>query len=147
MERYHYKECGLDNVWLINGVEFVETPEGQGVSIRNIRQLNKAIGFAVADFARTLKPQEFRFLRTEMDLSQARVAEILAVDAQTVGRWERGENPIHGSADALIRLYYKDYFNGHPSVKEFIDRMAELDKDVDEEVNLQQTSEGWKRAA
>ncbi|MBI1215681.1 MAG: transcriptional regulator [Alphaproteobacteria bacterium] len=147
MERYQYKECGLDNIWLINGFSFVETEDGKGVSISGIRQLNKAIGLALTELSRPLKPREFRFLRVEMDLSQKKISDLFFVEPQTVGRWERGETAIPGTADVLIRLYFKDYFNEHPQVKAFLEKLAELDTTVDEEVNLEKTPEGWKRAA
>lgn len=146
---YHYTESGLDNIWLENGFEFVDTTEGRGVIIHNVRQLNRVIGFALVDALRPLKPREFKFLRVEMDLSQKKASEILGVDAQTVGRWERGETGIPASADRLMRVYFKTYHHEDSKVKEFIDRMAELDDEVDDDaaVNLVQSEAGWKTAA
>jgi putative transcriptional regulator len=43
-DRYHYTECGLDNIYLLNGFDPVETPRGKGVTIRNIDGLHRAIG-------------------------------------------------------------------------------------------------------
>ena len=44
VDRYHYSECGLDNIYLYNGFEFVETPRGRAVNIRDIEGLHRAIG-------------------------------------------------------------------------------------------------------
>lgn len=43
-DRYHYTECGLDNVYLLNGFEYVETPRGSGAMIKNWKGLHGAIG-------------------------------------------------------------------------------------------------------
>ena len=48
--------------------------------------------------------QELRFLRTEMGLTQAQLAEILKVTLLTVSRWERNESPIRDEAEMLIRM-------------------------------------------
>ena len=41
---YHYKGCGLDNVYLHGGVTYVDTPRGKAVQIENIEGLHRAIG-------------------------------------------------------------------------------------------------------
>ncbi|MBL4556499.1 MAG: helix-turn-helix transcriptional regulator [Rhodobacteraceae bacterium] len=48
--------------------------------------------------------KELRFLRTEMGLTQEKLAETLKVTLLTVSRWEREENPIKDTAEMLIRL-------------------------------------------
>jgi len=45
---YHYKECGLKNVWLVNGFEIKKTPYGKRVSITNLPGLHKLIDQLVA---------------------------------------------------------------------------------------------------
>jgi putative transcriptional regulator len=42
--RYHYRECGLDNIYLLNGFDPVETPRGVSVQIRDREGLHLAIG-------------------------------------------------------------------------------------------------------
>jgi len=37
-------------------------------------------------------------------MTQSELAQIVHHDAQSIGRWERGECPIEPTADALIRL-------------------------------------------
>ncbi len=80
---YHYTECGLDNVWLENGYE-VETHKNYGdlVCISNPRGLHDAIGRLLVRLPRTLFGSEFRFLRTELDMSQRILAETLGVGEQ-----------------------------------------------------------------
>jgi putative transcriptional regulator len=64
---YHYTESGLDNVWLLDGVEHHETPYGPATSIRDIDELHRAIGISITKSER-MTGAEFRFLRTELDL-------------------------------------------------------------------------------
>ena len=40
---YHYTESGLNNVWLQNGFNIVQTPYGKGVSVDNVAGLHGAI--------------------------------------------------------------------------------------------------------
>lgn len=42
-EVYHYRECGLGNVWLANGYDEHSTPYGEGVSIDDAEGLQKVI--------------------------------------------------------------------------------------------------------
>lgn len=41
---YHYTECGLSNVYLVNGFNVIETPEGKAVSVNDVEELHKALG-------------------------------------------------------------------------------------------------------
>ena len=72
-DRYHYRECGLDNIYLLNGFEYVETPRGMGVTIKARQGLHKAIGAMLVE-KRSLTGKEFRFLRHELTLTQANLA-------------------------------------------------------------------------
>jgi len=47
--------------------------------------------------------KELRFLRTEMGMTQAELGQLLHRDAQTIARWEKGEIPIDGNADTVVR--------------------------------------------
>jgi len=92
---YHYTESGLDSVYLVNGYEIVETPEGRSVVIQNIDGLHQA-GRIFATEKKRLNGKEVRFLRTEMLLSQSSLARLLQLDEQTVARWEKGRTNIPG---------------------------------------------------
>lgn len=49
-----------------------------------------------------MTPQELRVWRASRDLTQDHIAEMLGVSRKTVGRWEKGENPIpNGTLDTL----------------------------------------------
>ena len=41
---YRYKGCGLDNVYLEGGVEYIQTPRGWVLHIQDVEGLHRAIG-------------------------------------------------------------------------------------------------------
>ena len=103
-EPYHYKESGLDNIFLANGFAKKSYDGEEYVSIENVDGLWKAIGFSLVRAPRALGPKEVRFLRHHMDLTQADLAQMLRVDAQTVARWEKGKTEIQGPAEIALRF-------------------------------------------
>lgn len=103
MKRYHYVECGLDNV-IIEGVEITQDANGEEVvCIPAIGKLHKVIAEGILRHEGAMSGKELRFLRTEMGMTQAELGQLLHRDAQTIARWEKGETPIDGAADTLIR--------------------------------------------
>ncbi len=145
---YHYRECGLDNVYLIGGVEVVDTPRGKGVVIQDIDGLHRLIGNILVRERKNLTGPEFRFLRHEINATQHLLATLLGVDVQSVGRWERQESAIPGPAQGLIRLLYEEKINGNREISEPLERLAELDEQgTDNEITLEGTPEGWQAAA
>lgn len=69
-KKYHYTECGLDYVYLLNGYTERITPYGKAVSITAVEQLHKIIGEAIISSPEPLSGAEIRFLRHELDWSQ-----------------------------------------------------------------------------
>lgn len=105
MARYHYVECGLDNV-IIDGVEFLVDDRGEKVvTITNINDLHRAIACSIVSQKSSMSGKELRFLRTEMGLTQAQIADLIHREPLTISRWERSEVPIDSNAEALIRLH------------------------------------------
>jgi len=101
---YRYTECGLDNVE-IKGMHSMTDDAGEAVyGVTNILGLHKAISHGIITKTGSIGADELRFLRTEMGLTQAELAQIVKKEHQTIGRWERGESPIDRNAEALIRL-------------------------------------------
>ncbi len=73
------------------------------ISIPNIKALHRTIAHGIVARRAAILPKELRFLRTEVGMTQAGLAEVVHVDSQTIGRWERGETPIQPAAETLIR--------------------------------------------
>jgi transcriptional regulator with XRE-family HTH domain len=105
-EPFRYKMCGLDNVFLLNGVEFHHGDYGRGVSIYKVEELHRKIGMHLILRRKALSPKEMRFLRKQMELTQAELARYLGVTSQTVARYEKGETEIPGPVDRLVRLAF-----------------------------------------
>jgi DNA-binding transcriptional regulator YiaG len=108
-EPHHYKACGLDDVYLLNGFTVEETDYGRGVSVHNIEDLHRAIGMRVISDKKPLSAREFRFLRKQMGFTQDQLAKRLRVDAQTVARYEKDQTAIPGATDAVLRFLYAVY--------------------------------------
>lgn len=103
MNSHHYTECGLKNVF-ISGLEFVNDDEGDEViTIPAVNELHRVIALGIISHEHGISPDELRFLRTEMGYTQSELAMLVHHDKQSVGRWERGEFVIDGSAETIIR--------------------------------------------
>lgn len=154
--RYHYTECGLDNIYLVNGFEETETQHGSAVSITDIDSLHQAIGEFLCSQNGALTGKEIRFLRREMLMSQRILAQLFDVQDRTVSRWETGETAMTKSADTLLRLLYRDQVKlPCGSIKECLLRIADLEDKLDcavERLFELQSAEGeggesWAKAA
>jgi DNA-binding transcriptional regulator YiaG len=101
---YHYTECGLDNVF-IEDMNIVEDHNGEEtVTIPAIGALHKVICEGIVRLKSKMTGQELRFLRSEMGMTQAKLAQIVKVSPLTVSRWERDENSLDDAAEMLIRI-------------------------------------------
>jgi putative transcriptional regulator len=104
---YHYRECGLPNVYLANGYREVETPHGRGISIEDAEGLHLAISRELVDSKPVLSGPEVRFVRKFLDLTQVELAELLGVEDQSVRRWEKLAR-VPKQADHGVRLVFRD---------------------------------------
>jgi len=124
MDDYHYTECGLDNVY-IGGMDVLIDDHGDEVyAIPNINGLHKVIAHAIVNQQSGMGGKELRFLRTEIGMTQAELAKLVHCDAQTVGRWERGETPIQPAADVIVRTLVLEKLGlaQHESIEELSER-------------------------
>jgi DNA-binding transcriptional regulator YiaG len=143
---YHYTESGLRNIWLVNGVEERDTPYGKAVAIRDVKGLHHEICRRLIAYKPHLSGAEFRFIRKELDLSQAGLAEILGNDAQSIALWERkGRVPVW--ADRFIRALYREHADGNAKIVELVDRLKQIDEAEHERVTFERTGKGWKAKA
>jgi putative transcriptional regulator len=126
---YHYKESGLDNVYLENGYHVHRTPYGDGISIEDTDGLHRVIGRWLVTLPKPLNGAELRFLRVEMDTTQRHLAEITGATEQTLRLWEKHRGKaIPGPADRLIRTLYSEYVGRDGSVRQALERLATLDQ-------------------
>lgn len=105
MSEYRYTECGLDNV-IIDGASFLVDDKGDNViRIPNVNGLHRVIALGIVKRKAMMSGREMRFLRSEMGMTQAELAEMIHREPLTVSRWERSESDIDANAETLLRLY------------------------------------------
>jgi putative transcriptional regulator len=149
---YHYTESGLDNVWLESGFK-IETHKNYGelISITNPRGLHEFIGRWLVAQPRTLTGAEFRFLRTELDMSQRMLADLVGTNEQSIAKWEkaRTKDVANKAAERLLRLAYINYLDGKPEFSTIIDRITQLDAEIAElELRMKKEDDGeWLQVA
>jgi DNA-binding transcriptional regulator YiaG len=142
---YHYKESGLDNIYLENGYRKHKTPYGEGISIHNAEGLHRAIGKWLISLPKPLNGAELRFLRLEMDQTQKGLAGIIGTTEQTFRLWEKHRNkPVPGPADRILRALYSEYIGGDGNVRRMLERLAQLDQLEKIEAHFHETNKRWK---
>ncbi|MGE3875633.1 MAG: helix-turn-helix domain-containing protein [Parvibaculaceae bacterium] len=143
---YHYKESGLDNIYLENGYAIHKTPYGKGVSIHDTEGLHKTIGRWLIDTPHPLDGRTLRFIRREMELTQGALASLIGATEQTLRLWEKHRaKAIPGSADRLLRAIYAEYLGGDESVSALVARLVELDQQEIRKIRLVEDEDrGWK---
>src|SRR5262249_23089815 len=103
----HYTQCGLDDVFLVNGFTREEVDGEEYITIQDIDGLWAAIGLHLVMTKKVLAPKEIRFLREHMDYTQAELGKLMRVSDQTVARWEKGTtDAFQGPADSLLRVLF-----------------------------------------
>ena len=145
---YHYRACGLDDVWLMSGYDEEEIDGERVVTVRNLDGLWEAIATYLITRKKILKGKEIRFLRTQLNITQSELARWLGCDSQQVARYEKGENKMPGPADRLLRLLVQEHYSGEASVLDILNALDELDAKIDERQMFSETADGhWKAAA
>ena len=139
LEPYQYKECGLDNVFLHN-IKVIADANGEKViSIPKVNKLHKAIASGLIVKNGLLSGKEIRFLRTFLGYTQADFASLLGKDTQTVGRWEREENPQDKTIDILIRTIVKERTDQKDTVSnvDIASKVSKRSKDQNININCE----------
>jgi putative zinc finger/helix-turn-helix YgiT family protein len=105
VDKYHYTECGLKNVYLNNIAEFECSNCGEvEIALPNVEALHQLIAKDVASQEARLKPQEIRFLRVHLGFSGADFARTISVEPETVSRWETGKTEMKLTLERFLRL-------------------------------------------
>lgn len=142
---YHYTECGLSNIWLVSGYEEEVFDGDCYVSVRDADALHKQIALRLIKQKTDLKGEQVRFLRKEMDLTQAELAALVNVSAQTVARWEKDQTEVPGPVNVLLRLITLNHFNGDVDVIGVAQDLQKLDETINDKMTLSfDVKQGWK---
>lgn len=129
---YHYTECGLDYVYLLDGFEIVKTEHGPAVRVVNASKLDRAIAMAIVRHQKRLTGQEVRLLRGLLDMTQEELGQALGKDGQSVARWEKGKTELPATEDIAIRQIYLEKSGRRQRFIDTSRRVADLKKRVDE---------------
>ena len=148
---YHYRECGLENVFLLNGYSIRERDGKEYVSVNNVDELWKAICMNLVTAQKAFSPGEVRFLRKRMGKTQLELSNDLRVDEQTVARWEKGKAEISGPADLYLRVLMLSADVMQPEGKRILARWKDAVKDIIEQdtpvsdaIGFAPTETGWE---
>lgn len=151
MNKYHYVECGLDNVYLVNGFEIIKIKDGdEEIFIHDIHGLHKAIGKTLVFKRGLLAGNEIKFIRTTLDLSQTSLGRLLGLDYQTILGWEKNKSSIPKTADRFLKIIFFSYLNREEdcSIYDKINEIADIDADeVKHKIELKEEGNEWKLAA
>jgi putative transcriptional regulator len=145
---YHYTECGLQNIHLINGFN-KEVIEGEEyVSVDDVYSLHRVIAKCIINNSVMLATASFKFLRIELDLSQKSLGALLGVDTQTIARWEKGQTAIPRTADVALRAYYIESINEQSNVGFLLKMLADTNtQETIKQIILNQENEQWLQQA
>ncbi len=104
-ENYHYKESGLPNVVLVNvEVRSCSNCGAREVVVPRLDELHHTIAQTLITSKVKLGPDQIRFLRKSLGWSSADFAAYMAVQPETVSRWESGSQEMGPVAERLLRL-------------------------------------------
>lgn len=143
---YHYKGCGLDDVYLASGYEIEETPYGRGVRIKNLDELHRQIGLYLVKNKKTLDGKEVRFLRHQMDITQSELARFFGCNVQTVARYEKDECRLTGPADRMLRILFEEDMTSVGNVRELLEIFDSMDDVGDGRIVFADVNGEWQHA-
>jgi len=141
---YHYLGCGLDDVYLANGYEIHETAYGTGVRITNLDELHDEIGRYVVHNKKVLNAKEIRFLRHQMDVTQAELAHLMGYDSQSIARFEKGKTRLLGPADRMLRILFEDHLENRVSTRELLEALDRRDDQSSAGVVFEDINGRWE---
>lgn len=147
-EQHHYTACGLDYVYLANGFTMHETPYGLGVSIEDADGLHEAIARDIISNPRRIRGQELRFLRAQLDLTQAGLGKVLGTSRGSIARWEsNASRTIPPAADRAMRLFYAVEACGQEVAQRLIEVLIEIDESECQPAVFRESEGQWIREA
>ncbi|BBP45009.1 hypothetical protein THMIRHAS_03820 [Thiosulfatimonas sediminis] len=142
---YHYTDSGLDNIYLENGYQLENMDDEEYLSIHHMDELHAAIGGLLVEKSAPLTANEFRYLRTELNLSQKALGGVLGVDSQTVARWEKAETQIPRTSDVVLRAYFLESQNQTSSIAYLLKMLSESEAMQEaEQITLEEINDHWQ---
>lgn len=151
---YHYTECGLNNIYLVNGFKITKLDDGdEEIFVHDINGLHAAISSILIFKKGLLEGNEIKFIRTMLDLSQNKLAALIGCRYQQILLWEKNKNKISKPADRLLRITLYTYLHreiDNGNVFERINEIADLDAataEVCNRVEFKEVKDAWQMVA
>ena len=139
---YHFTDGGLRNVWLTNGYIEHDTKYGKGVSFQDLDGLTKAICMALVKKPGKLTGSEFRYIRSNMLLSQKSLGELMGYGEQAVAKWEKS-GKIPKAVEYFLRSLYIAKNNGSQKVCSMIDTINLIERIANTRIIVSEKSKKW----
>lgn len=146
-EPFRYLACGLDNVYLTSGYERRERAGQWMTAVEDAEGLHAAIARFLVLRRKQLSGQEVRFLRKQLNLSQAELGKLLGVSDQSVARYEKEQTRLEGAADMLLRLLIAGQALGQLDPLKKIEEIRASDDAADPRLVLEHEGDHWRMAA
>ncbi|WP_213992709.1 hypothetical protein [Sodalis sp. dw_96] len=103
---FHYKDCGLSTVWLINGYVQENLNNELLLRIEDKSGLHRLIAKALINRRGSLTGLEMYFIRNEMNLLRQELGEKMGVNALLISQWEQSYLPLPRRADIELRTIF-----------------------------------------
>lgn len=124
---FQYTACGLDNVWLANGYKVKATRHGDAVAVNDVDGLHKLIAQTLIEKKGRLTGKEFRFLRTQLGVSQEALGAMLDFSENAVSLWERKDG-VPSACDQWLRMSVLAKLEGNAKLADAIARTQSVHK-------------------
>lgn len=105
MKLHHITGIGLSNVYLLNGFHIESDDGDETISYENIAGLYFEIGRAISSNPFTMRPEEFRFVRKQLQMSQSDVV-LFDKSDQAIAKWEKGLLPVPKAESSLLKIVW-----------------------------------------
>ena len=139
---YHYKECGLDNVWLENGFTAKATPYGKAIAIDDAIDLHKVLTLNLTMKKGRITGKELRFMRVVLGMSQEGLGKCVGATEQSVSLWER-TGKVPQSADSIVRMLASEKLNGNSKVSDVIERINTVERLCNQRIVARESQHKW----
>lgn len=106
MKLHHMTGAGLSNVYLRNGFTIEDSDGDETISYENLSGLYFEISRAIASTPFTMRAEEFRFMRKQLQMSQAHIAALFDKSDQAIAKWEKGLLPVPKAESTLLKIFW-----------------------------------------
>lgn len=139
---YHYKECGLNNVWLENGFVEKATAYGKAVAIDDAIELHKLLTLDLTMKKGRITGKELRFMRVVLGMSQEGLGKCVGATEQSVSLWER-TGKVPQSTDSIVRMIASEKLNGNSKVSDVIERINTVERICNQRIVAREKKNKW----